>query len=190
MQPLTVADIRPPAVYEPVRGEARRRIIEVKRTRRVALGELLTLMFENRDTIRSVVEELVRAERIESSERIAEELEVFNTLIPGEHELSATLFVEITDPADLLPKLAELQGIEASVHLEVDGRRAEGRVDEGLSHDDRTRSVHYLRFRLDGPQRAALLEGGEVAVVADHEHYRARTVLEAAQLQALRADLG
>ena len=189
MQPLTVADIRRPSVYEPVRSEARRRIVELKRPRRVALGDLLTLMFENRDTIRSVVEELVRAERIESEERIAEELEVFNALVPGEDELSATLFLEITDPADLVPKLAELHGIETSVHVEVDGTRAERRFDEGRSRDDRTSAVHYLRFRLDPSQRAALMEGAEVAVVADHEHYRARTVLEDAQLQALRADL-
>jgi hypothetical protein len=189
MQPLTVPDIRPPTAYEPVRGEARRRVIELKRPRRVALGELLTLMFENRETVRSVVEELLRAERIETAERIAEELEVFNALIPGDSELSATLFLEITDPADLVPKLAELRGIEACVHLEIDGRRAERHFDEGRTRDDRTSSVHYLRFRLDPAQRSALLGGAEVAVVADHERYRTRTVLSDAQRTALRTDL-
>src|SRR5207244_2288741 len=81
MQPLSVSEVRPPAVYEPVRADARRQVIELKRHRRVALGELLTLVFENRETVRGVVEELLRAERIEEPQRIAEELDVFNALI-------------------------------------------------------------------------------------------------------------
>ncbi|HEY6377619.1 MAG TPA: DUF3501 family protein [Candidatus Dormibacteraeota bacterium] len=188
MQPLTVADIRPPSAYEPVRGEARRRIVELKRPRRVRLGELLTLTFENRDTVRGVVEELLRAERIETAERIAEELEVFNTLIPGPSELSATLFLEIADPAEMAIRLAELRGIEAGVHLEVDGRRIGGNVAEGPVREDGS-SVHHLRFRLEEAQMARLRDGAEVAAVADHEHYRARTVLDEEQVAALRSDL-
>lgn len=189
MQPLTVADIRPPSTYEPVRGEARRRVIELKRPRRVALGGLLTLMFENRDTVRGVVEELLRAERIEEEARIAEELEVFNTLIPGDHELSATLFVEISDPAELAARLGDLRGIEAAVHLEVGGSRVARVHEEGRTRADRTSSVHYLRFRLDVAQRAAFLGGAETVVLADHDHYQARTVLDEAQRMALAGDL-
>jgi hypothetical protein len=190
MQPLTVADIRPPSAYEPVRSEARRRIVELKRPRRVRLGELLTLTFENRDTVRGVVEELLRAERVENAERIAEELEVFNTLIPGPGELTATLFLEIADPAELAIRLAELRGIEAGVHLELDGRRIAGTVDDGPVREDGGSSVHYLRFRLDEVQVAALLGGAGVVAVADHEHYRASAVLDDEQLAALRSDLG
>ena len=190
MHPLTVDDIRPPAAYEPVRAEARRHVIELKRHRRVLLGDLLSLVFENRETVRGVVEELLRAERIEDTERITEELAVFNELIPGERELSATLFLEITDPAELTTRLSQLRGIEAEVHLEIGGERVARVHEEGRSRDDRTSSVHYLRFRLEDSQRAAFLSGGfEVALVVDHAAMSARAVLTEDQRMALSADL-
>ncbi len=189
MQPLAVTDVRPPAVYEPQRAESRRQVIELKRHRRVALSPILSLVFENRDTVRSVIEELLRAERIEDPQRIAEEVHVFNELIPGDRELSATLFLEIIDQAELAQRLNDLRGIEESVHLDVDGDRVQQVHEPGRSRDDRTSSVHYLRFRLTDEQRAAFLRGGEVAVVADHPHLQARTVLDEQQRMALAADL-
>jgi hypothetical protein len=189
MQPLAVSDVRPPADYEPVRAEARRQVIELKRHRRVALSPILSLVFENRDTVRSVVEELLRAERIEDPQRIAEEVDVFNELIPGDRELSATLFLEITDQAELAQRLNDLRGIEESVHMAVDGERVDQVHEEGRSRDDRTSSVHYLRFRLSDEQRAAFLRGAEVELVADHAHLQARTALTEQQRMALSADL-
>lgn len=189
MQPLAVSDVRPPADYEPVRAEARRRVIELKRHRRVQLSPILSLVFENRETVRSVVEELLRAERIEDPARIAEEIDVFNALIPGERELSATLFLEITDQAELAQRLNDLRGIEESVHLDVDGERVEQAHEEGRSREDRTSSVHYLRFHLSDEQRAAFLRDGEVEVVVDHPHLQARTALSEPQRMALAADL-
>ena len=190
MRPLTVDDVRPPAAYEPLRSDARREIIELKRDRRVALGELLTVVFENRETVRGVIEELLRAERIDDRERIAEELATFNTLVPGDSELCATLFLEITDPAELSARLSTLMGIEAALSMEVGGATVAGVPEEGRSRADRTSSVHYLRFRLSDKERAAFLSGGvEVAVVADHPHYAARTTLSEPQRMALRADL-
>jgi Protein of unknown function (DUF3501) len=189
MQPLSLTDVRPPAAYEPVRAEARRQVIELKRHRRVTLGPLVSLVFENRETVRGVVEELLRAERIEDPERIAEELEVFNELIPGDRELSATVFLEITDPAELAIRLGELQGIEAAVHLEVDGERVDQLHEEGRSREDRTSSVHYLRFRLNDEQRRAFLGGAEVAVVAEHPSLHARAALTEDQRMALGGDL-
>jgi len=189
MQPLAVSDVRPPAAYEPVRAEARRRVIELKRHRRVQLGPLVSLVFENRETVRAVVEELLRAERIEDPDRIAEELEVFNALIPADRELSATMFLEVTDPAELAQRLGALRGIESAVHLEVDGERVDRVHEEGRSRDDRTSSVQYLRFRLGDAQREAFLRGAEVAVVADHPELHTRAVLSEAQRMALAADL-
>lgn len=190
MHPLTLDDIRPPARYEPVRADARRRVIELKRHRRVQLGGLLSLVFENRETVRGVVEELLRAERIEEPERISEELAVFNELIPGDRELSATLFIEITDPAELATRLNELRGVEGAVHLEIGGERVDRIHEQGRSREDRTSSVHYLRFRLQDSQRAAFLSGGfEVALAVDHPAIQARAVLSEDQRMALSADL-
>ena len=189
MQPLAATDVRPPAVYEPQRAEARRQVIELKRHRRVALGPLVSLVFENRETVRAVVEELLRAERIEDPQRIAEEVAVFNELIPGDGELSATMFLEVTDPAELAQRLGELRGLEAAVHLEVDGERVAGAHEEGRSREDRTSTVHYLRFHLSDEQRSAFLRGAEVAVVAEHRALGVRTVLSEDQRMALAGDL-
>jgi hypothetical protein len=189
VQPLALADVRPPADYEPVRAEARRQVIELKRHRRVQLGPLISVVFENRETVRAVVEELLRAERIEDPQRIAEELDVFNELIPGDRELSATLFVEVTDPAELAQRLSELRGIEAAVHLEIDGERVPQVHEEGRTRDDRTSSVHYLRFRIDDWQRASFLQGAPAALVADHPALHVRTELTEPQRMALAGDL-
>lgn len=187
MQPLTADDIRLPAAYEPDRDASRRRVIELKRDRRVALGDVLTLVFENRETVRGVVEELVRAERIDDSRRVTEELEVFNELIPGDGELSATLFIEVTDAAELHDALARLRGIEEHVHLEVGGLRVG--PEEGRTRGDRISSVHYLRFHLGDDDRERLLGGAEVAVVSDHPAYPARAELGESQRAALAQDL-
>ena len=189
MQPLALDDVRPPATYEPLRAEARRQVVELKRHRRLSLGPLVSLVFENRETVRAVVEELLRAERIDDPRRIAEELEVFNQLIPGDRELSATMFLEITDPAELADRLKELRGIESAVRLEIDGDAVERSHEPGRTREDRTSSVHYLRFRLTDDQRAAFLRGAEVAVVADHPNLSVRTVLSEEQRMALAADL-
>jgi len=94
---LTVADIADVRAYERERAEFRARIIELKRRRRVHIGPIVTLLFENRDTIQFQVQEMARAERLHSDEQIQTELDIYNPLIPSPGELSATLFIELTD---------------------------------------------------------------------------------------------
>ena len=190
MRPLTTAEVRPPAVYEAVRAEAIRGLLAEREPRRVAVGDLLSVLFENRLTVTGVVEEHLRASQIEDPERIAEEVAVFNALIPGPREIGATLFLECDDAATAGRRLRELPGISGHVHLEVDGGRAE-RVSiaaEGLEVGEKP--VELLRFRLTEEQVAALERGGEVVVLCDHPGHRARAVLDEAQRRALAEDLG
>ena len=98
MKPLTVQDLLPADQYERTRDEFRRRIIALKEHRRIAVGDLVTLVFENRDTILFQIQEMIRAEHIVAAERIREEVGTYNEQIPGPQELSATLFIEVTDP--------------------------------------------------------------------------------------------
>jgi hypothetical protein len=97
MRPLAVAEVRPPAAYEAVRVEALRHMLDQRLSRSIAVGDLLTLLFENRVTVAGAVEEQLRAAQIEEPERIAEEVALFNALIPGEREVAGTLFVETED---------------------------------------------------------------------------------------------
>jgi hypothetical protein len=189
MRPLAVEEVRPPSRYEPVRSEALGRAIEVKAPRSVSLGELLTVLFENRQTVAVALEEQLRAGQIEEPERIAEEVAIFNALIPGERELAATLFLEIDDAAELGRRLRELPGIAGFVHLEVDGVRAE-RVATGAGVIPGDDPVQCLRFRLTEEQCAALQRGADVALRCEHPGHRARTLLDETQRRALVEDLG
>jgi hypothetical protein len=189
MRPLAVAEVRPPTSYEAVRVEALRRMLAERLPRSIAVGDLLTLLFENRVTVAGALEEQLRAGQIDEPERIAEEVAVFNALIPGERELSGTLFLETEDAAALGRRMRELPGISAHVHLEVEGSRAERVLTAAPAAPD-GEPVEYLRFRLSEEQRAAVARGGEVVVCCDHPEYRARTVLDEEQRGALAEDLG
>jgi hypothetical protein len=190
MRPLAVEEVRTPAAYEPVRAEALRRALEQRAARSIAVGGRLTLLFENRVTVAGALEEQLRAAQIDEPERVAEELAVFNALIPGDGELGATLFLEAEDAAAQGRLLRELPGISGQVHLEVGGERAD-RVEVGPAGPERgDEPVEHLRFRLSEAQRAAVAAGAEVAIRCDHAGHRARTVLDEAQRRALAEDLG
>ncbi|HEX6492640.1 MAG TPA: DUF3501 family protein [Candidatus Dormibacteraeota bacterium] len=181
MRPLAADEVRPPAVYEAVRAEALHGLLAERTPRSIAVGGLLAVLFENRVTVAGALEEQLRAAQIEDPGRIAAEVEVFNALIPGERELTATLLVDCDDPAEVGRRMRELPGLAAHVHLEIDGSRAE-RVDTDASPPESgDEPVALLRFRLTDEQCAALARGGEVAVLCADPGNRARTVLDDAR---------
>ena len=117
MRKLAFDDIQDLREYDRERDEFRRRIIEMKKRRRVQLGDLLTITFENTDTMRFQVQEMARIERMLTDEQIRNELDTYNTLIPGQNELSGTLFVEIDNKERLYEWLPKLVGIERAVSI-------------------------------------------------------------------------
>lgn len=190
MQRLTRADLRSLEDYEVGRAEYRRYIATVKAPRRVAVGDIIALTFENRDTVRYQIQEMLRAERIFEPHRIQEELDIYNELLPGPNELSATLFIEIGEQAELRRRLPELIGIEHAVWLDVGPHQVHARGEEGRSNEVKTSTVHYLRFPVP-PEVAQAL--GDLAVPVrlrvDHPHYQATAELSAATRHALVEDL-
>src|SRR3954447_15301028 len=122
---LTLADIVDLRAYEREREEFRGRVMAEKKVRRVAVGPIVTMVFENRDTVRLQIQEMARAERMLRDEQIQEELDTYNPLIPGAGELSATLFVELTTPDELREWLPKLVGIERAIELIVGDADAE-----------------------------------------------------------------
>jgi Protein of unknown function (DUF3501) len=189
MRPLAADEVRAPAAYEAVRAEALRRVVEQTRPRCIAVGDLITLLFENRVTVAGAIEEQLRAGQIDEPERIAEEVAVFNALVPGERELAGTLYLESEDAAAQGRRMRELPGISGHVHLEVDGARAERVAAGAAGSAPGDEPVEYLRFRLTEEQCAAIAGGGEVVVCCDHPAHRTRTVLDEAQRRALAEDL-
>ena len=190
MKPLEPSDLLDLLAYEKLRPEFLARTILLKQPRRIALGPALSFVFENRDTIRFQVQEMIRTERIVKDEQIQHELDVYNELIPGEHELSATLMIEITDPARIKPTLDRLAGIDEHVFLEIGDARAAARFDPRQYEEERIAAVQYLRFAL-GPALAARFrdESAPVALCVSHPAYSHRTPLAPASRASLAADL-
>lgn len=197
--PLGLGDILDLRAYERVRDDYRRRIIELKRHRRVALGPLVTAVFECADTVRFQVHEMARAERIISDEGLSQELEVYNRLLPAPGELSATVFVELTSEADLRYWLPRLVGIERSLAFEIGepaGRSTtvvagvpEASHAASLTRETVTAAVHYVRFAFGEEDRARLSGGEPAALAVRHPAYEARTVLAPEVRAELLSDL-
>jgi Protein of unknown function (DUF3501) len=193
MTKLTVDDISDLRAYERERDEFRRDVIQLKRRRRVAVGELLTLVFENRQTMRFQIQEMARVEKIISDTAIQSELRVYNPLIPEPGQLCATLFLELTSRDALEQWLPALVGIERSIGLRLsDGTVVTAAVDEDherqLTRDEVTASVHYVRWEL-APDQVGRFLTGPVTVVVDHPAYAAETVLADETLAELSHDL-
>jgi len=178
--------------YEKVRDVRRRRIVELKKTRRVSVGRYLTFVFENRDTVWFQIQEMVRAERIVDDAKIAEEVEVYNGLLPHPGELSATLMIEIEEAAEINPVLDKLLGIDTRgyVKMTVGSRVVVGDFEAGHSDEERGKlsAVHFVRFALP-PEARARFTTSEVALVVEHPNEHARTVLSDEAKRSLLGDL-
>ncbi len=190
MKKLDLSDIRPPRVYERARDAARQRLIALKRPRRVQLGDRVSVVFENRDTMIFQVEEMARAEQLDDPRKIQHELDVYNSLLPDEGELAATLFVEITDEGAIRDTLNRLVGIDEHVTLTVGDTAVKARFEAGRSEADRISAVQYIRFALPEPARAALrTPGTRVALSCDLPGYAHEVVLTDEARASLAADL-
>jgi Protein of unknown function (DUF3501) len=190
MRKLTVEDIVDHRAYERERDEFRAGIIDLKRRRRIALGDLLTIVFENTNTMRWQVQEMARAERMLSDDAIAEEVRTYNELIPDPGELSGTLFVELTDDAKLREWLPKLLSIQRALRFELaDGSTVDGdpQDEDRLTRDEVTATVHYLKFRFTESQQD-LLAAGPASIVVDHPEYRAVADLTDEQRAELARD--
>ncbi len=190
---LSLDDIVDNAAYEGERDEFRTRIIALKKKRRVGVGEFITLMFENRDTMRFQIQEMARVERMETDAQIIEELETYNPLIPQPGNLSATLFVELTNDEDLRAWLPKLVGIERSIELRLsDGSvivdTPEADHEAQLTREEITASVHYIGFELTDAQVEAFA-AGPVELAVNHPEYQASVPLDEGTVAELLADL-
>jgi hypothetical protein len=176
--------------YEQIRERFRARIIAEKKNRRFDVGDEMSVVFENHDTVLFQVQEMLRTERITSPPGIAHEIETYNDLIADADELSATLFVEIPDKETRDRRLVELAGFERTLALEIAGTPVPATFDDRGVLSDRTLAVHYLKFAL-GVGSAARWEAarGDVAFVVNHPHLSLRVPLPPAVFAALAEDL-
>jgi hypothetical protein len=193
MRKLTVDDIVDMRAYERERDELRRQIIDLKKSRRVALGPIMTMVFENTVTMRWQVQEMARVERMLRDEQIAHEVETYNELIPDTGELSATLMIELTSEPALREWLPRLVGIQNHIAIVLpDGRSVFGELSEDdelrLTRDDITAAVHFLKFRFE-PEDIEMFASGPVHIVVNHPEYDQDVLLSPEQHAQLLSDL-
>ena len=190
---LTIDDILDLRAYERVRDESRAEVIELKKLRRITLGPVLTLMFENRVTMRSQIHEMIRAEKVMRDEQVMEELQAYNPLIPEAGQLSATLFIELVNEDEMREWLPKLVNIESSIVIRLsDGSEIRSITEEAhaeqLTRDYVTAAVHYVRFELTSEQiEKFALNGAEIA--SDHPAYRQSVALQPSTVTELLSDL-
>lgn len=191
MRPIERSEILPIGDYEAIRPHFRARVIAEKLPRRVALGEHLSALFENRDTVLLQIQEMLRTERITSEPAILHEISTYNDLVPGAGELSLTLFVQIPDKALRDRLLVELAGLEDALALVVDEQRfpLRGPRPDGFVAG-RTTAVHYLKASLSPAAAAAIVRGdAKAALLVEHARLQARAELGRATLASLAGDL-
>jgi len=190
---LTLDDILDLRAYERTREEFRRQIIELKARRRLMLGTFVSVVFENRETIRSQIQEMARAERLSTDEEIQVELDIYNPMIPEPGRLCATLFIELISDDSMREWLPRLVGIERTIAIRLaDGSEIrsypEAQHESQLTRDDITSAVHYLHFDVRPEQVEVLARSGGV-LVCDHPAYQEEIELSALNVAELVSDL-
>jgi hypothetical protein len=191
--PLTLEDIVDLRAYERERDQFRAEVSSLKKLRRLPIGPKLTVVFENWTTMRFQVQEMARAERMLTDEQIQAELDTYNPLIPKPGELSLTVFIELTNEAELREWLPKLVGIERSLELRVGDKPhvVRGQVDQAhesqLTREEVTAAVHYVRFVLDQNEREEFSKG-PVTIAVTHPAYSYETELSPETRASLVAD--
>jgi hypothetical protein len=192
---LDLQDISDLRAYERERSELQQQVFEAKRLRRVSLGSIMSLVFENALTVRYQIQEMARVEKLTTDAQILGELKVYNPLIPDPGELSATLFIELTDEASLREWLPKLVGIERALLFRFGAsglERSRSIPDVGhaeqLTREDVTAAVHYVRFSFT-PAQVEAFESGPVGLASDYPAYRVEVELPPETRKELSTDL-
>jgi hypothetical protein len=190
---LTLDDILDLRAYERTREEFRRQIIDLKARRRLMLGTFISVVFENRETIRSQIQEMARAEKLSTDEEIQVELDIYNPMIPEPGRLCATLFIELISDDSMREWLPRLVGIERAIVIRLaDGSEIrsypEAQHESQLTRADTTSAVHYLHFDFR-PEQVDLLARSGGVLVCDLPNYQEEIDLSALNVAELVSDL-
>lgn len=192
MEKIGAQDILPLGEYEKIREDSRRRIWEIKKVRRLSVGDYVSILFENRDTVIHQIQEMIRAEQIKDPTRVQEEIDAYNPLIPDHGELSSTLFIEIEEQERIKEILDSLMGIDeiGIVYIQIEEKiKIPAIFEKGRSKEDKISAVHYVKFRFNEAERKAFLDTSiPVYLIIDHPNYKAEAIIDHAARKDLRTD--
>jgi len=195
MNKIEMSEVKNLIEYEKVRDGMRSAVIARKQRRRVIVGDQMSLLFENRETVLLQIQEMIRTERIVHDAKIQDEIDAYNALIPSSGELSATLFIEIPglihmSQEDVRLTVNRFQGIDRALWLVAGEQRVAAQFEGGHSKEEKMAAVQYVRFVVPAASRAALADPSVPArVVVDHPNYKAEAPLSVETRNELLADL-
>ena len=178
--------------YAKIRKTARSESIAHRKLRSVQLGAHMTLQFEDEKTIRRQIQEMLHIEKIFEEEGIQSEIEAYAPLVPDGTNWKATMLIEYPDPHERKRELARLIGVEDRMFVEVEGHaRVYAIADEDLDreNEEKTSSVHFVRFEFPQATREAVRAGASVKLGCDHTHYPAHVEIAPDTLASLAGDL-
>ena len=178
--------------YSKIRKTSRAEAIAHRRLRSVRLGEHITLQFEDEHTIRRQIQEMLHIEKIFDEDGIQSEIDAYGPLVPDGTNWKATMLIEYPDPHERKRELARLIGVEDRMFVEVEGQpRVYAIADEDLDreNDEKTSSVHFVRFEFTPGQRQAIRAGAAVKIGCDHTNYPAHVQVSPETLASLAGDL-
>jgi len=187
---LGIEDIVDRDTYAGLRPSYRAAVIDYKRSRRLAVGENITLLFEDRETLHFQIQEMLWVEGIALPEKIQHEIDTYNELMPADRELSATLFIEITEASQIRPALDRLIGVDEHVSLVI-GKNSESveiraRFDPKQMEEDRISAVQYVKFAFDESALRRFCDPTQSARVRiDHPNYQREAVIPPATRESL-----
>ncbi len=177
--------------YEKQRDNYRQELISYKKNRRFKLGPNILMTFENMKTMKFQIQEMMRAERMVHDSQIEEEIDVYNPLIPKGNELSATLFIEITDPEKIRPVLDSFIGLTegVNVYFEFNGEKVAAVFEEGREKEDNISSVHYIRFPFTSAQKNKFAsDPNAISINIDYNSYTHSVELSQEMIESLSND--
>lgn len=193
MKELIQTDLLPAAEYERQREQFRAKIIALKQRRRISVGPLVTLIFENRETLRFQTQEMIRVEHILDPRKVQEELDVYNALMPGSGELSATLLIEITEQDRMKEWLDMFMGLDhgETVAIRAGSEQVFGLFEGGHSHETKISAVHFVRFRPTASMTASFADlHVPVSLTVHHHAYHAEISVPGSMREEWLSDLG
>jgi hypothetical protein len=190
MQKLVIKDLMNIIEYEKVRNEYRQELMVYKKDRRISIGPHITITFENQRTMKFQIQEIMRAERLVHDNQIQEEIDVYNSLLPLENFLSATLFIEVTEETKIKPILNQFIGLTESETLffEIGGEKIFAEFESGREESDKISSVHYVEFKFDKKFISYFKNDDEIKLKIDYKDYSYSKILSSENKLSLLND--
>ena len=190
--PITPSNLLSLEAYSKIRKSSKPEAIAHRRRRSVALGEHMTLQFEDELTVRRQIQEMLHIEKIFDEDGILSEIEAYAPLVPDGSNWKATMLIEYPDPHERKRELGRLIGVEDRMFVDVEGHaRIYAVADEDLEREnaEKTSAVHFVRFEFDAAQKKAVRAGAAVKLGCDHTHYPVHLTVPAETLASLAGDL-